>query len=145
MKASKLVWMFTAFVALLFTGRTSNSQTVVALDRASPFHVSLKLDDSSIADHSMTPIVYREPISGTVLYVESDRRHVSAISQEGKVLWFRDPFADLGYHPVWDRNPGIVKIGATADGKHVVLSYGRSLTGTVDLATGNRDSSWTQD
>jgi hypothetical protein len=40
------------------------------------------------------PQVYQDPASGTTLYVESDGRHVVAISKEGKLLWVRDIFKD---------------------------------------------------
>ncbi len=37
---------------------------------------------------------YRDPHSGIIFYVESDARHISAISRTGKLLWTRDPFKD---------------------------------------------------
>ena len=40
------------------------------------------------------PQVYKDPISGTLLYIESDGRHVAAISAQGKLLWNKDPFKD---------------------------------------------------
>ena len=40
------------------------------------------------------PYTFRDADSGIVFYVESDGRHVSAISPEGKILWSRDPFLD---------------------------------------------------
>jgi hypothetical protein len=40
------------------------------------------------------PQVCKDPTSGTLLYVESDGRHVAAISRDGKLLWNRDPFKD---------------------------------------------------
>ena len=37
------------------------------------------------------PQVYKDPTSGTLFYVETDGRHVVAISSEGKLLWSKDP------------------------------------------------------
>jgi hypothetical protein len=33
------------------------------------------------------PIVLQDPVTKVVFYLESDRRHVAAISPEGKLLW----------------------------------------------------------
>ena len=40
------------------------------------------------------PQVCKDPTTGTLLYVESDGRHVAAISRDGKLLWNKDPFKD---------------------------------------------------
>lgn len=57
------------------------------------------------------PQVYKDPTSGTLLYVESDGRHVAAISGDGKLLWNRDPYkdADLAFYRT--KKPQIVYIG----------------------------------
>ena len=40
------------------------------------------------------PQTYQDPRTGIILYLESDGRHIAAISRDGKLLWARDPFAD---------------------------------------------------
>ena len=55
--------------------------------------------------------VYKDPTSGTLLYVETDSRHVAAISSDGKLLWNRDPFKDGHLSPYRTDKPQIVYIG----------------------------------
>jgi hypothetical protein len=40
------------------------------------------------------PYLMNDPRSGLMLYVESDGRHVSAITRQGKILWHRNVFDD---------------------------------------------------
>lgn len=40
------------------------------------------------------PFLLADPRSGLTLYVESDGRHMSAITREGKFLWHRNVFDD---------------------------------------------------
>src|SRR5690349_22281876 len=57
------------------------------------------------------PQVCRDPTTGTLLYVESDGRHVAAISRDGKLLWNRDPFKDAHLPFYRTEKPQIVYIG----------------------------------
>jgi hypothetical protein len=57
------------------------------------------------------PQVYKDPTSGTLLYVETDGRHVAAISGDGKLLWSRDPFKDAHLAFYRTKKPQIVYIG----------------------------------
>jgi hypothetical protein len=57
------------------------------------------------------PQVYKDPTSGTLLYVESDGRHVAAISQDGKLLWNKDPYKDARLEYYRTEKPQIVYIG----------------------------------
>lgn len=50
-----------------------------------------------------------DPRSGITLYLESDRRHIAAISPAGKLLWLRDPFADAHLEPYRTAHPRIVQ------------------------------------
>jgi len=62
------------------------------------------------------PQAYKDLSSGTILYVESDGRHVAAISPEGKILWNRDPFSDAHLEFYRTDKPQIIFIGpAKAD------------------------------
>jgi hypothetical protein len=54
---------------------------------------------------------YKDPQSGIILYVESDARHVSAISRTGKLLWTRDPFTDAHLELYRTKHPQIAHIG----------------------------------
>ncbi len=57
------------------------------------------------------PQVYKDPNSGTLFYVETDGRHVAAISGEGKLLWSKDPFMDAHLPFYRTEKPQIVYIG----------------------------------
>jgi hypothetical protein len=57
------------------------------------------------------PQVYKYQHSGATLYVETDGRHVAAISGDGKLLWVRDPFKDGRLDSYRTEKPQIVYIG----------------------------------
>jgi hypothetical protein len=54
---------------------------------------------------------YRDPHSGIIFYVESDARHIPAISRTGKLLWTRDPFNDAHLEVYGTKHPQIAHIG----------------------------------
>jgi len=69
------------------------------------------------------PQVYRDPRSTTTLYVETDGRHVAAISGDGKLLWTEDPFKD-GHLPFYRmKNPQIIYIGPVSKSRPYAGSY----------------------
>jgi hypothetical protein len=41
------------------------------------------------------PFLLSDPRSGFILYLESDGRHMAAITREGKIVWHRNLFDDL--------------------------------------------------
>jgi hypothetical protein len=91
------------------------------------------------------PQVYKDPNSGTLLYVETDGRHVAAISGEGKLLWNRDPFKDAHLSFYRTEKPQIVYIGpikksAQIDGvkpdKFVGISFNSSQFGLLRISNG---------
>lgn len=41
------------------------------------------------------PMVFRDERTSITFYVESDGRHVAAISQDGRLLWVRNPYEDV--------------------------------------------------
>ncbi len=57
------------------------------------------------------PLAYRDVKSEIIVYVESDGRHVTAISKEGKILWLKNPFQDAGLKPYRVDYPQIIYIG----------------------------------
>ena len=64
------------------------------------------------------PQVYKDPNSGTLFYVETDGRHVAAISGKGKLLWSKDPFKDAHLPFYRTEKPQIVYIGPAPKGVH---------------------------
>ena len=92
------------------------------------------------------PQVYRDAHSGTLYYVESDGRHVAAISRDGKLLWVRDPFMDAHLEPYRTDNPQIISIGeATWWGEgppsqfrgSVIITYNSSQFGALNRSNGD--------
>jgi hypothetical protein len=91
------------------------------------------------------PQVYRDTKSGTVFYVESDGRHVAAISKDGKLLWNKDPFKD-GRLPLYrTKTPQIVYIGAAYDSvqiskrqraEFIAISFNSSQFGLLRISDG---------
>jgi outer membrane protein assembly factor BamB len=73
------------------------------------------------------PKAYRDPSSGIVLYLESDGRHMAAISREGKLLWHRDLFKDAHLPYYRFNNPQVVYLG----------SDNGSIAGTVGISLAN--------
>jgi hypothetical protein len=55
--------------------------------------------------------VYKDQHSGIILYVESDARHISAISRAGKLLWTRDPFKDAHLEFYRTKHPQVADLG----------------------------------
>jgi hypothetical protein len=60
------------------------------------------------------PQVCKDVRSGTTLYVETDGRHVAAISGDGKLLWNRDPHEDAHIPRYRTDKPQIIYVGPTA-------------------------------
>jgi hypothetical protein len=84
------------------------------------------------------PQVYRDSKSGTLLYVETDGRHVAAISRDGKLVWIRDPFTDAHLEFYRTEKPQIVYVGAAskADG-FVAISFNNSQFGLLRISNGD--------
>ncbi|MGO8759076.1 MAG: hypothetical protein ACLQG3_13215 [Terracidiphilus sp.] len=92
------------------------------------------------------PATYTDPISRTLFYVESDGRHVAAISKDGKLLWNRDPFADAHAPFYRTDKPQIVFIGPASNsdpvirGKHerfVAITFNNSQFGVLKISDGD--------
>jgi hypothetical protein len=76
-------------------------------------------DTTTYIGHSRAfpgPQVYKDPTSGTLFYIETDGRHVAAISGEGKLLWSKDPFKDAHLRFYRTEKPQIVYIGPPPKG-----------------------------
>jgi hypothetical protein len=92
------------------------------------------------------PQMYRDAHSATLYYVESDGRHVAAISRDGKLLWVRDPFMDAHLESYRTDNPQIISIGeATWWGEgppsqfrgSVIITYNSSQFGALNRSNGD--------
>ncbi len=86
---------------------------------------------------------YRDAETGIFFYLESDGRHVAAISPDGKLLWNRDPFADAHLEFYRTDKPQIVRIGKPiarmtrgTTNRVILINYNSTQTGTLDMQTG---------
>lgn len=91
------------------------------------------------------PQVYKDPISGTLFYVETDGRHVAAISPDGRLLWNRDPSKDARLPFYRTKNPQIVYIGRPLKTQHpaeeepdkfVAIGFNNSQFGVMRISDG---------
>jgi hypothetical protein len=91
------------------------------------------------------PQVYKDPHSGTTLYVETVGRHVAAISGDGKLLWNRDPYKDAHVPPYRTEKPQIVYIGPVAKSspyargesdKFAAITFNNSQFGLLGISNG---------
>jgi hypothetical protein len=94
------------------------------------------------------PYTYYDTNSGISFLVESDGRHITATSSDGKTLWRRDPFADAHLKYYRTTTPQIVYIGKASQQaeaywtKHgipkiVGITYNSSQFGDLDVKTGD--------
>ncbi len=97
--------------------------------------------------HSVEPFpgaqVYRDPHSGTILYVESDGQHVAAISGGGKLAWIKDPHKDVPLYRT--EKPQIIYIGPVPKwdpalkgnrNKFVAITFNNSQFGWLKISNG---------
>jgi hypothetical protein len=92
---------------------------------------------------SVLGLTYMDPATGVILYVETDGRHVAAISPEGKLLWLKNPFVDANLQPYRVPRPTIFTMGhsnwtppgGTKDA-FVGLGFNSSQFGVINLRTG---------
>lgn len=91
------------------------------------------------------PQVYKDSQTGTALYVETDGRHVAAISSDGRLLWNRDPFKDAHLEFYRTKNPQIVYIGPVSEStphagrkpdKFVAITFNNSQFGLLRISDG---------
>jgi len=91
------------------------------------------------------PQVYKDPTSGTLLYIETDGRHVAAISVQGKLLWNKDPFKDAHLSLYRTQKPQIVYIGPASKSHHpagekparfVEIAFNNSQFGLLRISNG---------
>ncbi len=94
-------------------------------------------------NQTIAPLSYTDKKSGVIYRVESDGRHVSASTGDGKQLWRRNPFVDAQMEPYRCTKPVIVTIGAasdigyTGDPDAIWIRFNSSQTGWIDQGTGD--------
>ncbi len=99
-----------------------------------PGESSLHINDTEI----VVPQVLRSPQTRTIYSLESDGRHVTAISPEGKVIWCRDPFNDAGLEPYRFSKPVIRYFKFSPDHlETITVGFNSSQFGDLDGITGN--------
>jgi hypothetical protein len=92
---------------------------------------------------AITGLIYQDAATKVIIYVETDGRHVAAISPDGKLLWRKDPFVDAKMQPYRLARPTISSIGpaasilggSTASGQFAI-HFTSSQMGLMSLATG---------
>jgi hypothetical protein len=97
-------------------------------------------------------MVFKDPHTGISFYVESDGRHLAAISPEGGLLWVRNPFEDRHLCQYRTPRPVIDRMEAADSGQHVIsirnwngdvthdvlfLQFDSSQYGVIDQITGD--------
>jgi len=100
------------------------------------------------------PYTYKDADTGIIFCVESDGRHVTAISPDGKILWSKDPFADAHLEHYRTDTPRIVLLDEVdkSDEPHqwivramaqkgiskfICISFNSSQSGCLDFRTGD--------
>ena len=91
--------------------------------------------------HFPGPQVYKDATSKTLFYVESDGRHVVAISSAGKLLWIKDPVKDAHLPTYRTEKSQIIFIGRDkpSGGKpdeFIAIQYNNSQFGVMRINNG---------
>jgi hypothetical protein len=94
----------------------------------------------------MGPATYRDPVSGAIIYVESDGMHLARIEKSGKLAWMTNPHSDARVPDYREMAPRIVHIGPMTPWmkKHltqsaryfITMTFTNSQFGLVDMRTG---------
>jgi hypothetical protein len=94
---------------------------------------------------AITGLIYKDTTANVIIYVETDGRHVVAISPDGRILWRKNPFVDAGLEPYREPRPTIVYVGSCGArgvmrpedvGKVFCLLFSSSQSGEMDITTG---------
>ena len=94
------------------------------------------------------PTQLRYSYAGMTFQVEGDGRHIAAFTQDGRLQWRRDPFADARLPQYRGPEAWIVWIGPAqkwmieamngrGSGKYVSISYNSTQSGVLDIKTGD--------
>jgi hypothetical protein len=84
---------------------------------------------------------FKDGKTGITFYVESDRRHVSAVDRSGRLLWRRDPFVEGKLQPYRIERPVIASIGRIPverrKGRYLAIGFDSSQGGIMDFKRGD--------
>ena len=89
-------------------------------------------------DQTVSPQVLVHPETHVLYVLESDGRHITAITPEGKILWHRNPFEDAGLLPYRFTKP-VIRIFAFMkdDPQKIGINFNSSQGGILDVTTGD--------
>jgi hypothetical protein len=127
----------------LLVGWYIHSRSLAPTERLLRYWVELgKANEGTFnnLDQTIVPLVLYETNSGTLFYVESDGRHISAFGSNGKVLWTRNPFVDSGLQPYRYKKPVISRIEfQSAPPQFLRVIFNSTQFGNLDPKTGDFD------
>jgi hypothetical protein len=87
-------------------------------------------------NETISPILYQDSETGNLYFVESDGRHITAFTAQGKMHWHRNPFEDARLPPYRVSKPVIVSIKSSQEQGRLLLTYSSSQFGWLDKVTG---------
>jgi hypothetical protein len=99
-------------------------------DGCCEFEVSRNNDNETIS-----PFAYFDAASSLIFYVESNGRHVTAISTMGAVIWHKNPFDDAHLCPYRVSKPVIVSLEPN-DEYSLIVTFNSSQFGSLSKSTG---------
>jgi hypothetical protein len=124
--------------ALTKTPETKGAAPTTRAWPIAPFNIVYNNNNETIS-----PLTYADKKNGLIYRVESDGRHVSASTGDGKQLWRRNPFVDAQMEQYRQTKPVIRAIGAardlgyTGDPDTIWIRFSSSQIGYLDPATGD--------
>lgn len=80
--------------------------------------------------------MYKDSVSGTLFYVESDGHHVSAIDRSGNLIWFTDLSAAMASETRRIHTNRPTSISSEAGSRNLDILFGNTDTVLIDVATG---------
>jgi hypothetical protein len=124
--------------AILGPQQTAPTPKTAEMPKRFPPLIYYTNDNATIA-----PLTYTNKEGGVIYHVESDGRHVSASTADGKLLWRRNPFVDAQMEPYRWTKPVISQIGAardlgfTGDPDVIWIRFNSSQVGWIDPRAGD--------
>ncbi len=94
------------------------------------------MSHASLVAYPSAVISLKDPKTGTILYVESDGRHLVALGADGMVVWDVDVIAEARAGPVVGQS---VIRHLRLEGDDVFVTFGKSATAKVHVKTGKTD------
>ena len=83
------------------------------------------------------PFVLKDNKTGWIFYLESNRRHITAIDNGGNIVWHKDPFKEAKLEPYRFEHPVIRWMGFPAnDDTSIGITYDSSQSGNIKKING---------